>query len=197
MIPMSANTNSANAAVANIVEQIIPIWLVDPSAPDPDPRFPKTKLERDLREHNLTCLFERILDGMCEGNSASAVIQLDHNKFKVGEVMKWILTNPERKRRYDEADGIRGIVRVDRARQLVDDETADPAYKKEVVEFTKWEASKVNREKYGDKVTVESTRTTVDIKMLIEQRTQRLQNLASSPHPPSPPLPQGTTYDAE
>ena len=137
----------------------IPDWLkdhtrelahsIEHNLPPPDPRFPTTKVQRELRQHNLECLFERILDGMCEGNSASAIIRMDHNKFSVGEVMKWIHTNAERKKKYNEADSIRQVVRVDRARTIVDDETADPVYKKEVIEFTKWEASKANREKYG------------------------------------------------
>jgi hypothetical protein len=139
---------------------------------DPDPKYPRTKDERDLRNHNLTCLFERILDGMCEGNSARVIITLDHNGFSVGEVMRWIYTNPERRKRYDEADAIRAIVRVDIIREIVDDETVDPTYKTERTDFTKWEASKVNRDKYGDKQQVDVNNTTinVDIRALIDKR---------------------------
>ena len=139
---------------------------------DPDPRFPATATARAIRQHNLVCLFERILDGMCEGNSAKAIVATDHNGFTLGEVMRWIQTNPERKKRYDEADSIRAIVRVDIARDLVDDETIDPLLKKERVDFTKWEASKVNRDKYGDKsqVDVNNTQVNIDIRALIEKR---------------------------
>ena len=66
----------------------IPDWLkahgqelayaIEHNLDSPNPRFPRTKVERELREHNLECLFERILDGMCEGNSARAIITLDH-----------------------------------------------------------------------------------------------------------------------
>lgn len=176
-------------------------YAIEHNLDSPDPRFPRTKVERELRNHNLTCLFERILDGMCEGNSANMLIHLDHNRFKVGEVMRWILTNPERKRRYDEADAIRAVVRMDRARTLVDDETADPTYKKEVVDFTKWEASKVNREKYGDRTNVDITTVQVDLRQLLDDRASRIKEVSQSPlglsTPSTAPYPQGETYDAD
>ncbi len=159
----------------------IPDWLkahgqelayaIEHNLDSPNPRFPRTKVERELREHNLECLFERILDGMCEGNSARAIITLDHNHFKVGEVMKWIHTDPARKRRYDEAEAIRAIVENDIVNDIVADELADPTYKKERVDWYKWRAARANREKYGDKTTIESNTTvTVDLRARFEQR---------------------------
>lgn len=183
---MMTMTPSEHQAVADVIDQIIPTWLQDSSVPDPDPRFPRTKVEKELREHNLACLFERILDGMCEGNSARAIIILDHNRFKVGDVMRWILTDPTRKRRYDEAEAIRAVVENDLVNDLVTDETADPAYKKERVEWHKWRASKANREKFGDKTTVEMNVTKVDIRALIEKRERAIAEVSS-----------GNIYDAE
>ena len=78
----------------------IPDWLkvhgeelayaIENNLDSPNPRFPRTKDERELRQHNLECLFERILDKVAEGSTASDVIILDHNGFTPGEVMRWI-----------------------------------------------------------------------------------------------------------
>lgn len=162
----------------------IPDWLrghtddlhfaIDNGIPHPphDARYPRTKLEKELKEHALTCLFERILDGMCEGDSARAIIKVDHNRFQVGEVMKWIHTNPVRKRKYDEAESIRAIVENDIVNDIVADEAADPTYKKERVDWHKWRAARANREKFGDKTTIESNTTVVvDLRAKFEQRS--------------------------
>jgi hypothetical protein len=115
---------------------------------------------------------------MCEGNSASATIRLDHNGFTIGEVMRWILTNPERKKRYDEAESIRIVVRNDRVREIVDDPTADPTYKREVTDFHKWEAPKANRERYGDKTTIDVTNTTtITLQNLMDERMKKLDSI--------------------
>lgn len=175
----------------------LPSWISDPSSHDP--RYPRTKLEKEVRAHNMECLFVRILDGMCEGNSASAIIKLDHNGFKVGEVMKWILTDVERKRRYDEAEAIRTVVRNDVVRELIDDETADPVHKRDVLDFHKWEAPRMNREKFGDKTVVDFNVTKVNIRALLDRRSEALSQIVQQVPPslPSPPTRQGVTYDAE
>jgi hypothetical protein len=138
----------------------IPDWLkdhtqqlahaIENNLDAPDPRFPTTKLERELRQHNLECLFERILDKVSEGGTASDTILLDHNKFTPGEVMRWIKADPKRTERYREAQKVGAEVIADQMIGIADGDGMEDVQRSTLrIKTRQYILEKNNKERYG------------------------------------------------
>ena len=142
----------------------IPDWLRDHTAqlehsiennlPPPDPRFPTTKAQRELRTHHLECLFERVLEAITEGGIAQDAIENDSNGFKVGEVMTWIRGTPERLKRYREAQKIRAEIYMESSVRIADGDGMEDVQRSKLRIDTRAKAASVDdRERYGQDAT--------------------------------------------
>ena len=145
------------------IEQLHPLpeWLTDHTKelvhanendlPIPDPRFPRTQLEKEVREHNLECLFERILDTVTEGGIATRAIVSDHNGFTPGEVMRWIRSDSKRLQRYREAQKDGSEVIADQMIGIADAEnTAEDVQRSTLrIKTRQYVMEKNNKERYG------------------------------------------------
>ena len=139
----------------------IPDWLkvhgeelayaIENNLDSPNPRFPRTKDERELRQHNLECLFERILDKVAEGSTASDVIILDHNGFTPGEVMRWIRADTKRLDRYRDAQKIGAEVIADQMIGIADGQTELEDVQRSTlrIKTRQYILEKNNKERYG------------------------------------------------
>ena len=140
---------------------------------DPDPRFPATSTARALRQHNLACLFKRILDVVSEGGILRDALENDHNGFTAGEVMRWVRGSPERLERYREAQKIGAEIIADDMVRIADgDGMEDVQRSKLKIDTRKAIIAVNNRERYGEKTTIDlnSTNVNIDIRALIEKR---------------------------
>jgi hypothetical protein len=139
----------------------LPKWLtshmkelnhaLDNNLDPPDPRFPRTKEERELRNHNLECLFERALPMIAEGQTMKVILALDHNNFSTGEVMQWIRANPQRSNRYNEARKIGAEVIEDEMIAIADAENSIEDVQRSTLRINtrKWVLEKNHKERYG------------------------------------------------
>lgn len=117
---------------------------------DHDPRFPRTKLEKELREHNLECLFERAIPLIAEGRTFKTILATDHNNFSTGEVMQWIRKDPKRSSRYNEARKIGAEVIEDEMIAIADGDGMEDVQRSTLrINTRKWVLEKNNKERYG------------------------------------------------
>jgi hypothetical protein len=132
--------------VAHVVENQVDL--------DPDPRFPMTADARKVRTHNLECLFERVLDVVCEGGILRDAVENDHNGFTAGEVLRWIRSNPERLERYREAQKINAELMSDETIKIADGDGLEDVQRSKLRIETRRSAIVVNnRERYGNETT--------------------------------------------
>ncbi len=138
----------------------LPDWLrdhtreleqsIELSMPPPDPRFPTTPEARQLRQHNLECLFERILDKVTEGGVARDAVETDHNKFTLGEVMRWIRQSPDRLKRYREAQEIGAEIVADDMIRIADGDGLEDVQRSKLrIDTRKTIIATNNKERFG------------------------------------------------
>lgn len=183
---------SKQSSVTHVTDEL-PEWLrshmeevhhaLDNNLDPPDPKFPRTRDEYQLRKHNLECLFERILPQIAEGKTIQTIVALDHNGFTVGEVMSWIRSTPERARRLDEAKKIRAEVIADDLLTISDsNELADTQQVRTRIDTRKWLLEKDYPEKYSSKSTIDiNSNHQISIVSALEEARSRMRTIDVTP----------------
>ena len=190
----------------------IPDWLrihgqelayaIEHNLDSPDPRFPRTKLERELREHNLECLFEQILDVISEDLPIIDANGFKQSGFTQGEIMRWVFANKERKQRYREAQKIGMEIRQQLLGKIAQgNEMSDVQRDKLEIDTHKWRMERLYKEQYAASTNVDITTVQVDLRQLLDDRASRIKEVSQSPlglsTPSTSPYPHGETYDAD
>ena len=170
-------TMSATDTSSPLDNLVVPTWLQDPNVPDP--RYPSSPEARKLRTHNLECLFERILERVSEGGTVIDAVENDHNNFTLGEVMRWIRGTPERRDRYAEAKKVRAEIYMEQTIGIADgDGMEDTQRSKLRIDTRVKSASFDDRERYGDKTTIDVTNnTTITLQNLIDERNAKMKQI--------------------
>lgn len=167
--------------------QQLPDWLsaAPPVTKDHSflPRYPRTKDELELEQATFEALFERVLDGIAEGLSTTLLVSEDPRKPNYGRFIRWIKKDPERTRRYEEAQEIATeyiMAQMDMIADGTEDNLEDLERSKLRLAHYKFKLQVYNRRRYGDKQQVEVTNnTTVSIRNILEEREKRLQQLSN------------------
>jgi hypothetical protein len=116
----------------------------------PDPRFPRTKEEKELRDHNLECLFERVLDVVSEDLPVTDANGFAQSGFTQGELMRWVFADKTRKQRYREAQKIGMEIRQQLLGKIAQgSEMSDVQRDKLEIDTHKWRMERLYREQYG------------------------------------------------
>jgi hypothetical protein len=160
----------------------LPDWLsADPSMSLP--KYPVTQAQMELQESIFESLFEMVLDKLVNGDSIRRFIETDPRGISLGQFISWVMKNPHRKRRYDEAQEYGTYVMADDIKEIAkgEDSTEDIARSSLRVSTMKWSMQTNNRKKYGDikQVDINST-STIDIRAKLEQRENRVREITTT-----------------
>jgi hypothetical protein len=106
-------------------------------------------------------LFERVCEGIAEGNSLRKVCSAPDMPDRAC-VRRWMIANPELAIQYARAKEERAEVFADEIMEIADNAT-DPQVARLQVDARKWIASKMLPRIYGDKVDVTSNGNTIAV----------------------------------
>lgn len=135
----------------------IPAWLLP--IDEGLPRYPSTKLEREIEQLVFEALFERVLDQLVEGKAVKNFVESDPRQVSFGRFMRWVRKDPNRKSRYDEAQLIGTEVLAEEMKEIADGtDSPEDVNRSKLRVDTRWRLMQANnREKYGaEKTTVSS-----------------------------------------
>jgi hypothetical protein len=162
----------------------LPEWLTiheDRGNPQFLPRHPRTKTELELEQITFESVFEVILDRLIEGDAPKPIIDDDPRGISYGRFMRWVRKDPERVRRWEEAEEIGAEVLVGEMTAIADGDPNIPPEdvnrSKLRVDTRKWLLQVRNRRKYGDKQQLDITSTTTSISATLQLREERLAEL--------------------
>jgi hypothetical protein len=139
----------------------------------PDPKFPRTKEAKELRDRQLEFLFERVLDVISEDLPITDTNGFAQSGFTQGELMRWVFQSKERKARYREAQKIGMEIRQQLLGKIAQGtEMSDVQRDKLEIDTHKWRRERLYREQYASSTNIDVTNTQVniDIRALIEKR---------------------------
>jgi hypothetical protein len=161
----------------DITPSPMPDWL----SADTDmtlPKYPTTAEQRILVETTYTNLFEQFLEMIAEGHSARRFITSDPRGITYGRFIRWVMSDTERKRRYEETQAISAESVMEDITDIVghdSDSTNDVTRDALIINTLKWKMQVYNRKRYGDikQLDVNST-STINIKAVLENREQKL-----------------------
>jgi hypothetical protein len=165
-----------------MTELDLPDWLTAPV--DELPKFPRTKVEREVEHLTFEALFERVLEGITEGRSAKGIVEDDPRNITYGRFYQWIRKDPERLRRYEEAQEASAEILLEEMQQIADGEGDIPEDVQRSnlrINVRKFRVQAYNRKRYGDKQVVDVTNnTTVSIRNLLDEREKKLAQLSQN-----------------
>jgi hypothetical protein len=148
----------------------IPDWLVTAET------YPRSRAVIELRHMLFDQFFEHAIDDVAAGRPLRALLREDRRGFKYGEFIRWIMMNPERKRRYRLAQeiGAESVADelIDIADGTVPEGTAQPedvARSKLRIETRQWMLKTWNRGRYADTKTVD-----VNVSNVTEEKIRQL-----------------------
>ena len=119
-------------------------------------------------------LAEEILSRYADGETLSRICKDDHIPER-NTVYRWRSDYPEFEDAYILAREQHVDALVDEAGQIADSEP-DPQRARVRVDFRKWLASRLNRDKYGDKLELRHTHK-IDIAPLLAEAKERMKNI--------------------
>jgi hypothetical protein len=147
------------------------------------PQYPINREQILLQETIFASIFEVVLDKVVEGESIRRFIENDPREISMGRFMTWVMRDPHRKRRYEEAQEVGTIVMAEDIKEIAKGEGSleDVARSSLRVSTMKWTMQTHNRKKYGDikQVDINST-STIDIRAKLEQREERIRAITST-----------------
>jgi hypothetical protein len=148
----------------------IPTWLVTAEA------FPRRREVIELRNMMFDNFFEHAIDDVAAGRPLRALLREDHRGFKYGEFIRWIMKDPERKRRFREAQEIGAESVADELIDIADGTTPegaslpeDVARSKLRIETRQWMLKTWNRSRFSDSKTVD-----VNVSNVTEEKLKQL-----------------------
>lgn len=156
------------------MEQTLPDWLTAYPTEESVPKYPVTKEQRELKKLTYESVFESFLDHIQEGGIGSRFIKTDPRNIDYGDFIGWVKRDTERKNRFEEAQEIGADILVDeaRTRALGEDSLEDVARSQLATNTLLKIAAFYNRKRYGDKVQVDSSVTTIDMTQAMQHAEQ-------------------------
>lgn len=166
----------------------IPDWLcpsVEETVEPPDnPRYPRTKERRELRNLELEGMFYRALPVISGGGSITAFLGLQTPSVEFDEFYRYVRKDPVKLKEYEEAEEIGAEYLVSEMIPIADGDPAYSTYENEDVnvrklriDARKWKVEKWFRKKYGDKTTVDITsNSTITLQTIVDQRREKILN---------------------
>lgn len=156
----------------------IPAWLVTAEA------YPRRREVIELRNMMFENFFEHAIDDVAAGRPLRALLREDHRGFKYGEFIRWIMKDPDRKRRFREAQEIGAESVADELIDIADGTVPDGAVIPEEVarsklriETRQWMLKTWNRDRFSDskKVDVNVSNVTAEkLKQLSSTEIKRM-----------------------
>lgn len=162
----------------------IPDWLQPAERPQSDtpmqasialtqlPAHPRTREERQLVESTYEKIFITSLDKVAAGASLRFLAQTDHRNIAVGRFIKWVKSDPNRNRQFEEAQAVAAEILMMESVEIADGLVEDGKMPTEVdrdklrLDTRAKLASFWNPKKYGDVKRVEmSTQVVTDENM--------------------------------
>ena len=148
----------------------IPTWLVTAET------YPRSRAVIELRHTLFDQFFEHAVDDIAAGRPLRTLLREDKRGFKYGEFIRWIMSNPERKRRYRLAQEIGAESVADELIDIADGTTPegeavpeDVARSKLRIETRQWMLKTWNRSRYADTKTVD-----VNVSNVTEEKIKQL-----------------------
>lgn len=162
----------------------LPDWLSPPT--DELPKFPRTREHRELEKLTFEAMFERVLDGIVEGQSAKSIVENDPRGIQYGRFYQWIKRDPERLARYEDAQEASAEVLMEESQQIAD---GDPNLPPEEVQRSilrinvrKFRIQSYNRKRYGDKQQVDlNSNHQISIVSALEEARSRMRTIDVTP----------------
>ena len=96
----------------------LPAWLVPVQH---DQKFPRTKDHKEITRITYEALFERVVENMEVGVTASSTVKNDPRNVDLGNFMGWVRKDPERLSRFEEAKKNGMLILGDRLLEIVED----------------------------------------------------------------------------
>lgn len=128
-----------------------------------------------LHPNQFPTLFEVVLGKICDGQSLNSALADDVRSFNRAEFLKWINRNPERKRRYHEAQEVGAELIAGEMIGIADaeDSLEDVARSALRINTRKYLLSVWNRKRYSETKQIDMT-TSISVSKALEQADQRL-----------------------
>jgi hypothetical protein len=147
----------------------VPDWLVTAET------YPKNRATLELRHMLFDQFFEHAIDDVAAGRPLRALLREDKRGFKYGEFIRWVMMNPERKRRFREAQEIGAESVADELLDIADGTAGAGAFIEDVarsnlrIETRKWMLKTWNRARFADTKTVD-----VNVSNVTEEKLKQL-----------------------
>lgn len=151
------------------VQPQIPEWLVTAG------KYPRHRAVLELRNTLFDQFFEHAIDDIAAGKSLRSLLRKD-NRFEYGQFLRWIMTDPERKRRFRQAQEIGAESVADDLIDIADGTSPngdglmeDVTRSKLRIETRQWLMKTWNRARYADTKTVD-----VNVSNVTEEKLRQL-----------------------
>ena len=140
-----------------MVTNSLPHWLSAEDVEDPLSSKRHMKVMRINYKH----IFERVIEDIYRGKSLRALIEGDYRDISYEDFMRWVKVNPERRRRFEEAQEMRTeflaaeILSIADGADVVEGSPDNVNRDKLRIETRKWVMGAHNRKKYGETKQIE------------------------------------------
>ena len=147
----------------------VPNWLTIHESND-DPKYPRTKEQRELQVATFEVVFETVLDRIVEGSPVRDVILNDPRGIDLPTFLRWVHSSDKRKARYVEAQELATEIVLEEMQRIadaIDNPLEDVARSKLRCDIRNLKLKAWNRKKFGDAKQIENTGSTGGVTVII------------------------------